>query len=411
MSEGRCRDMDSATLKRVGLTFTLVLTTLAAFVPNPYPSGSATEAPTADPVPKAKAERPDYVGDDACRSCHRQKVETFHNTAHYLTSRLPSKDSILGSFSPGANVLKTSNPDLFFRMEATEKGFFQTAVEGSPPDALSQAERFDLVIGSGNKGQTYLFWKGRRLFELPVSYWADIGWVNSPGYLDGFPDFSRSIVPRCLECHATYFEAIPPVSNRYGKTNFVLGITCEKCHGPGRRHVLRHSSNSVAHSGQGMQSPVTWPREQQIDLCAWCHAGAGKSILPAFSYLPPQPLTKYVNIPPSAPDAEVDVHGSQVQLLEKSRCFQSSTMTCTTCHDVHLPQRDLTTFSKRCLSCHTPSSCGRFATLGNTIAQNCIDCHMPRQETNLILFDRKGPKARPRMRNHWIKVYTEAATR
>jgi len=35
---------------------------------------------------------------------------------------------------------------------------------------------------------------------------------------------------------------------------------------------------------------------------------------------------------------------------------------------------------------------------------------MPRQETNLILFDWKGAKVRPRMRNHWIKIYTEAAT-
>jgi hypothetical protein len=402
--------MGLAILVRIFLALTL-LTAPAAIVPNLDPSHSATEAPTADTPPKAKASRADYVGDDACRSCHQQKVETFHNTAHYLTSRLPDKDSILGSFSPGTNILETSNPALLFRMEATDKGFFQTAVEGRPPDTSSRGERFDFVIGSGNKGQTYLYWKGTRLFELPVSYWADIGWVNSPGYEDGFPDFSRPIVPRCLECHATYFEAIPPVNNRYDKTNFVLGITCEKCHGPGGSHMLLHTSKAVAHSGQDMQSPVQWTREQQIDQCAWCHAGAGKSIRPAFSYVPGQPLTKYVDLPPSAPGAHVDVHGSQVELLEKSRCFQSSTMTCTTCHDVHTTQRDLAAFSKRCLSCHTPATCGKFATLGDTITQNCIDCHMPRQETNLILFDRNGPKARPRMRNHWIKVYTEAATR
>jgi hypothetical protein len=295
-------------------------------------------------------------------------------------------------------------------MEATEKSFFQTAVEGKPPDAFSHSERFDFVIGSGNKGQTYLFWKGPRLFELPVSYWTDLGWVNSPGYVDGIPDFSRPIVPRCLECHATYFEAVPPDRNRYDKTSFVLGITCEKCHGPGRRHMLLHSSKSGADLGQELLSPVHWPRERQIELCAWCHAGAGKDILPAFSYVPGQALTKYVELPPSAAGAQVDVHGSQVELLEKSRCFQSSTMTCTTCHNVHTPQRDLAAFSKRCLSCHAPASCGRFATLGDAIAQNCINCHMPRQETNLILFDRKGPKARPRMRNHWIKVYADAAT-
>jgi cytochrome c554/c'-like protein len=397
-------------LVRVTLALTLVWTAPAAIVPNHDLSGSPTEAPTSDPLPKAKAERHDYVGDNACRLCHRQKVETFHNTAHYLTSRLPDRTSILGSFSPGANVLETSNPALFFRMEATEKSFFQTAVEGRPPGEFSHTERFDFVIGSGNKGQTYLYWKGTRLFELPVSYWTDLGWVNSPGYVDGIPDFSRSIVPRCLECHATYFEAIPPVRNRYDTANFVLGITCEKCHGPGRRHMLLYSSKSAADSSRGLQSPAIWPRERQIDLCAWCHAGAGKSILPAFSYVPGRPLTKYVELPPLAPGAQVDVHGSQVELLEKSRCFQSSTMTCTTCHNVHTPQHDLVAFSKRCLSCHAPASCGRFATLGDTIAQNCIDCHMPRQETNLILFDRKGPKARPRMRNHWIKVYADAAT-
>jgi hypothetical protein len=30
---------------------------------------------------------------------------------------------------------------------------------------------------------------------------------------------------------------------------------------------------------------------------------------------------------------------------------------------------------------------------------------MPRQETNLIVFDFAGKKVRPQMRNHWIKVY------
>jgi hypothetical protein len=30
---------------------------------------------------------------------------------------------------------------------------------------------------------------------------------------------------------------------------------------------------------------------------------------------------------------------------------------------------------------------------------------MPKQETNLIVFDWNGKKARPQVRNHWIKVY------
>jgi len=33
---------------------------------------------------------------------------------------------------------------------------------------------------------------------------------------------------------------------------------------------------------------------------------------------------------------------------------------------------------------------------------------MPRQDTNLIVFDSQGHKRKPEVRNHWIKVYPEA---
>lgn len=265
--------------------------------------------------------------------------------SHYLTSQLPSQESILGNFTPGANTFNTANPRLFFKMDAGKDGLFQTAIEGTPPDTESRTERFGFVIGSGTKSQTYLFWKNEQLFQLPVSYWSELGWVNSPGYRDGFADFDRPIVPRCLECHATYFDSIPPPRNRYRKTAFVLAVTCEKCHGPGRKHIQRYGSKSVAPSDLSIVNPARLSRGRQVDLCAWCHAGAGVSVVRAFSYLPEQPLDKYVELPPPDADPRVDVHGSQVELLEKSRCFQSLAMTCTTCHDVHTPQHDVALFS------------------------------------------------------------------
>ena len=80
-------------------------------------------------------------------------------------------------------------------------------------------------------------------------------------------------------------------------------------------------------------------------------------------------------------------------------------MTCSTCHNVHLAQHDLAAFSELCLSCHKVESCGIFPKRGRELASNCIDCHMPRQETNLIVFNSNGRKMRPEVRNHWIKVY------
>ncbi|MGC2550270.1 MAG: multiheme c-type cytochrome [Candidatus Sulfotelmatobacter sp.] len=348
-----------------------------------------------------------YVGDAACQSCHSDKVETFHRTSHHLTSRLPEKDSILGSFAAGANVMKTSNPELFFRMEQKGNDFFQTAVEGADPFMTTRTERFAFVIGSGGKGQTYLFWKGDDLFQLPVSYWSELGWVNSPGYRDGTANFSRPIIPRCLECHGTYFEQIPPPSNRYSKTGFTVGITCEKCHGPGREHVQTFSAKLPASANSAIIDPARFSRERQMDLCAWCHAGAGSSLQPAFSYIPGEALDKYLALPQPDPSAPVDVHGSQVEMLERSQCFQKSGMTCLTCHDVHAVQHDLSEFSQRCLSCHKSGS-AMFPKRGHQVASDCIGCHMPLQETNLIVFDEDGKKAKPRVRNHWIKVYSEA---
>ena len=379
-------------------------------MPPPQPPSRSTVAPIASlPADKIAFPRSDMVGDGACSSCHREKVEGFHQTAHYLTSSLPSKDSILGNFTPGANVLRTSNPDLSFRMEEKEASFFQTAVEGAAPDSESRTERFGLVIGSGGKGQTYLYWRGDRLFQLPVSYWKELGWVNSPGYRDGEVNFERPIIPRCLECHATYFAALPPPPNRYSQAGFVVGITCEKCHGTGSEHVQQEKLKPGPAAHSAVLNPDRFSRDRQMDLCAWCHAGHGRAAAPAFSYVPGEALEKYIEFARPLPNAPIDVHGDQVDLLRKSRCYQSSGMTCLTCHDVHIAQHDLSAFSQRCLNCHKPGS-DAFPKVGHQPTSNCINCHMPKQETNLIVFDSKGNKKRPEVRTHWIKTYANTAT-
>jgi hypothetical protein len=368
-------------------------------------------AQSTDPTVKPPLSRSDYIGDQACQACHKEKVEMFHQTAHYVTSRLPGDDAIAGKFNPESNILRTSNPDLFFRMEASEKGYFQTAVQGTPPAATTRTERFDLVTGSGRIGQTYLYWKRDQLFQMPVSYWTELGqWINSPGYQDGTAFFDRPVTPRCLECHSTYFESASPPENRYNTTGFLLGITCEKCHGPGREHVNHSQSNSNSQAKQAIVNPAALTRDRQIDVCALCHAGAGKPLVPSFSYRPGGILANYVRLPRAEPNVNLDVHGSQVELLKKSRCFQSSQMTCSTCHDVHVPQHDLTALSQRCLTCHKAENCGVYEKRGLQIVNNCIDCHMRKQQSNSIVADSNGRNMKPQVRDHWIRIYAGTLT-
>jgi hypothetical protein len=359
---------------------------------------------------KGPAARSDYLGDAACQECHQEIAETYAHTGHHLTSQLPSKDSILGKFTAGANILRTSDPDLHFRMEARESGFYETAVFWQPPDEKMRTERIDIVTGSGEKGQTYLYWKGNQLFQLPVSYWTELkGWINSPGFTEGVANFDRPIPPTCLECHATYFEPIASeqAENYYKKTGFVLGISCERCHGPGREHAENERLKSAAASAgtHSIVNPSSLARDRRIEVCAQCHGGIGQPIAPAFSYVPGQQLANYIKLPRPDADARVDVHGNQAALMQRSRCYQNSQLTCTTCHEVHGPERPAATYSVKCLQCHKDQDCGEFVKLGAKIRENCVDCHMPVQDSNLIVADLKGKQVRARIRNHWIKVY------
>jgi len=373
----------------------------------------------AQPQSTHSVTRDNYVGDEKCISCHR-KYETYLTTAHHFTSRLPAEKSVLGHFSDKKNVLETANPGLFYRMDARADGFYETSVEGSAHPA-SHRERIDLVIGSGRKGQTYLFWKGLRLYELPVSYWTDIDqWVNSPGYPDDYADFARPVPPRCLECHAGYIESAGALTeNLYKrKESFVPGISCEICHGPGKEHAARYASTPSASeipppgpdAETAIVNPAKLARERQIEVCALCHAGIGvRPLAPAFSYVPGRPLKDHMELQRPDPEGRIDVHGNQVALLERSRCFQSSQMTCATCHNVHVVQRDAAAFSKQCLGCHKPESCGMHVKLGASIVNNCVDCHMPKQQSNAIVSSANGRTVQPLVRTHWIKVYGTAA--
>lgn len=352
------------------------------------------------------------VGDRACAQCHAEKVRTFHQTAHSRTSALASAESIHGKFGAESNTLATVNPDLYFVMEAVAKGFTQTAhMRTSGTQEMSRSEKMDVVVGSGRKGQTYLFWDGDQLFELPVSYWTGIdAWVNSPGYVDGTANFDRAIVPRCLECHASSFVSRAPPENRYDVTSLVLGVTCEKCHGPGSGHVERFRSASPpkALADYAIINPSRLPRIRQLDTCALCHAGSGTPLTPALSFMPGDNLHDFVKFKALAPTAHADVHVSQVQLLERSRCFRStSTLTCLTCHDVHTPQRDTAAFASHCLECHKVENCPKFTSLGHAIDTRCIDCHMPLQETSKITSGVNGQSMRPMVRNHQIAIYPD----
>jgi hypothetical protein len=394
------------------LTLFAVMSAAQQAPPPPSTHSSSEKKPPA---------RREYVGDAACRSCHQKEAKDYNDTAHHMATSLPSASTMKGSFAPDSNVMKTSNLFLHFEMTTGPGGYFQSAVE-EPGEGkkIVRTERIDIVAGVPRKGQSYLFWKGDQLFQLPVTYWVETNsWVNSPSYPDGSPHFDKAIIPRCLECHASYFEWMPPPINRYRKTSLVLGIGCEKCHGPGREHVALHTTPQGAKprpaavpsaaNSEAIVNPAKLSRDRQIDVCGLCHSGNGTPFAPSGSFLPGDALDDYIDIPYASPEDAVDVHGNQVQLLRRSRCFRSSgTLTCTTCHNVHTTQGDAASFSPRCQTCHEPKQCGEYAKLGEKITSDCIDCHMPMQKSKVLFSNTNGQHLEPTVRNHTIAIYPDA---
>jgi len=383
--------------------FLLLFQTFEAFI------SGAQQAEPKSHSSSATVDRQNFVGDEACRSCHSEKAASYFGTAHRLTSQIAAKKSVLGSFADGENILKTSDPALFFQMDIKPDGLYQTAVWGIPPATVTRSEKMDVIIGSGRKGQSYLFWKGDHLLQLPVSYWTDLHtWINSPGYRDGEANFERRVISNCLGCHLSYAKAIgsPVLSNQFEKTSLVMGISCERCHGPARQHV---DAMTAKKSETQITNPDKLPRDNQINVCAQCHGGLRAPLVDPFTYVPGDSLDKYFRKDSSSVSTTVDVHGNQVALLQMSRCYQSSAnMSCSTCHDVHQSQLDASAFSSRCLTCHRAETCGEFPKLKEKLMGNCVTCHMPVQASNVIISNLNGKPSRALVRSHWIKIYPDA---
>jgi hypothetical protein len=332
-------------------------------------------------------------------------------TAHFRTSSLADGYAIKGSFSEGQNILRTRSEGTYFKMERRigegKETFYQTAYQLTNSGVKSRTEQIDLVIGSGRKGQSYLYWKNGLLFQLPVSFLAARGgWANSPGYVDGEANFGRLITPRCLECHATSFkiEGAPPAI-RYSR-DYELGISCQVCHGDGGKHVEYHTGHPGERTGKYILNPAEFPRERKLDNCALCHSGMREPKRLSFSYKPGDKLEDFLKPASSDINPASDVHGNQVGLLELSKCFRSSpTMSCSTCHNVHQEERDLTKLAQKCLRCHRVNQCKQARKAGVQMMAQCLDCHMPNQQSKLIRIETATTKYPVPYRNHTIGVY------
>src|ERR1700712_1558879 len=201
-----------------------------------------------------------FAGSASCAGCHKNIYDTHIHTAHYNSSQPASATSVKGSFEPGKNRFAYVAGTMVM-MEKGDSGFYQVAYTDS---IEKEAHRFDIVIGSGTKGQTYTYWKNKQLYQLPVSFFTAANqWSNSPG----FPlraTFNRSINSRCMECHSTFVNTLQANNTEpesFNAGTIIYGIDCEKCHGPATQHVAWQTENPTATTAKYITNPATLSRQ------------------------------------------------------------------------------------------------------------------------------------------------------
>jgi hypothetical protein len=321
----------------------------------------------------------------------------------------------MGSIQPPGNRFYY-HPDLYVAVEKKADRVYQVEYAG---DSEKVSASIDITVGSGKRGQTFLYWYKNKLLQLPLTFFTERHqWTNSPGFSNRVI-FRRPATSRCLECHSTYFQVTSAIGlepEDFSKTNIVYGVDCEKCHGPAAKHVAFQQDHPNLKSAQFIISCRNFSREQSLDQCRLCHGGRLAKTKPSFTFQPGDKLADFFSIDTAGKTvADMDVHGNQYGRLASSKCFRMSGMTCLTCHSPHARetgQKEL--FSRRCMSCHTEQHgnfCKAKDRIGAVITKNCIDCHMPEEQSRsiVVLLQGESIPTAATMRSHFISIYPDLA--
>ena len=149
-------------------------------------------------------------------------------------------------------------------------------------------------------------------------------------------EFSRPVVPRCLECHASSFDGSKQIAiaDRAMCSAFRANVVMVRVKARGAKRTGKAQAGGAGNCESGEADTGTPARV--VFVMSWrIAAGASCSLSRLVR------TGDFLKLETPKENEPLDPHGNQVALLERSKCFKQSTMTCSTCHDVHVRQREV----------------------------------------------------------------------
>ncbi len=364
------------------------------------------------PVRKASIPPNAYVDPALCADCHGAIAASYAKTGMGRSFARPRAENTLQDFPAGKKFLHKASDSYFAMVERGGKYYqrrWQTGFDGKETNIDEKA--VDFVIGSGNHSRTYLHLTSRNTLQvLPLSWYSEKGgyWDMTPGYDQ--PDYPGSVRPvhyECIFCHNAY-PKIPASEERSAGPEMTfadpipLGIDCQRCHGPGQRHVDIASAGATPEAIRAaIVNPKRLDPDREMEVCLQCHLETTSLDLPhavrkfdkaPFSYVPGQPLADFS----LAFDRQGGMPADRLEIaqgayrLRLSQCFLKSEnkLRCTTCHDPHDIPRGAPAaahYNGICQSCHAATLQKAAASSPHAAGADCVSCHMPKRRTDDVV--------------------------
>ena len=317
-----------------------------------------------------------FIGSKACATCHGEIAKNYATTAMAQASgrvselRLPSGKVFAAKAGVTYSISwKTDTPQLRFR---------KLMPDGS---VIEGAKNLSYYVGSGAHARAFIFEEQGQPFQAPIGYYGEArGWDLAPGYeKKSSVSLGRKVETACLTCHASGLKLRPSELFQEG------AVSCERCHGPGGRHVIAVQSGRAT-SSPDIINPLHLEPESRDSICAQCHligetrvvkAGRSEHTFRAGDRLG-EHVVPFVWSSPEQTEFKVIGH---FEGLWQSKCkrLSGARLSCLTCHDPHtkVPVNEKSAYYRqRCLGCHQQSSCKATVTAKNRKGDSCIGCHM-----------------------------------
>lgn len=341
-----------------------------------------------------------YVGMEACGSCHYDKMQTFLHTGmgQSFGEANPSKSA--ARFEPHS-VLFDSASGYYYQPIWKGNNLYlkEFRLEAGDTTHLLM-EQIDYIIGSGQHTNSHLIRKGDYLVQAPFTWYAQKGKLDLPPGFEGGNNsrFSRVIDQECMGCHNSTPQML---RGERSFKNVGKGIDCERCHGPGSAHVAMRSAGKSPENGldRTIVNPAKLPLSLQIDVCQRCHLQGNNVLQEGKTFNSFRPGMKLADVfevylPQYEGGGSRFNMANHADRLQSSRCFtvtaarnEQAGLTCITCHNPHVSVKTIgaSQFNAKCLSCHMAKDpCKESLQTRQKVQNNCVNCHMPASGTEDI---------------------------